>query len=445
MGDHIHAELGRQQNISADSNEDSPYSRYAPVFLRLIGSTLVLTALSLFLFQHWDSGDDLFRYWLLLGFNVMLTIFGIFTSRLLRETKGARTFLMLALASIPINFTILGAFLYTLHPLDMLMVSYPDYATWQIGDKANITLAGIAGIISALVISALGFRVLAGNLALKLSLLFIAANSTLLIPLRHADHVVWMLLGFTGLAFFAVQRITRNAVALNTFEGSIAKIVVMIPMLLMLARSVWLYPITQLFQVGMVLLTWWVLRALSNTLGQQHVLHPSIEIFSFLTGSWTAFLVAGLAQDYWGIDHATSVNLIAYVIAAFSFEMSLRGTNFAHFFRYVAGLSLVAGALSALSISGDGLTVLICILNGLLVMTLGFLMRSLLALVMGSAAFLSGLGYQIWRAMTYLDVGGLGSLVIVGALIILSASLIERHGYALRRLIRTWRQDAQES
>ncbi|RLA30822.1 MAG: hypothetical protein DRR11_12410, partial [Gammaproteobacteria bacterium] len=104
--------------------------------LRMVGAAVLLASMSVFLMQGWNDGNDISRYLLLLAQTGLLTAAGFAMSHGLKETKGARIFFGLSLVSIPANFTILGALLYSVFQWDGGLSTYPGYATWQIEDVA---------------------------------------------------------------------------------------------------------------------------------------------------------------------------------------------------------------------------------------------------------------------------------------------------------------------
>ena len=108
--------------------------------LRILGAAGLLASMSLFLLQGWNDGNDIGRYLMLLTQTGLLAAAGFAMSHGLKETKGARLFFGLALVSVPANFTILGALLYSVFQWDGALTTYPGFATWQIENVASIGL-----------------------------------------------------------------------------------------------------------------------------------------------------------------------------------------------------------------------------------------------------------------------------------------------------------------
>ena len=76
--------------------------------LRIAGATLVVASASTFMMQHWQSGNDLGRYAMLVGQSLLLAAAAYFVGLTLREGRSARTFLALVLGFFP--------FIVIMHP-----------------------------------------------------------------------------------------------------------------------------------------------------------------------------------------------------------------------------------------------------------------------------------------------------------------------------------------
>ncbi|MCU7928085.1 MAG: hypothetical protein KZQ97_16810 [Candidatus Thiodiazotropha sp. (ex Dulcina madagascariensis)] len=404
-----------------------------PVLLRGAGSMVLIAALSIFLFQHWDSGNDLQRYWMLLGFNTILAFTGFASGRILGEAKGARTFLMLALAAIPINFTILGAFVYTWHPLDNLSASYPEFAFWHIADSVPLAIPLIAGVVVAMIVSWLGFLVLARRSALRLAAFSLLANAALLIPVRSADNIAWLLLILVPALAYATLVAIRANPGLKTFEGRIAKLLVWIPVGLILGRTLWLYSISTFLILILFVMTWALLRILAQTLTRQQVWRQWIEHLSLVAGVGIALSIASLAVEHWGVETTTAIHLFAYTLAGLTIELSLRASSSRITYRQIAALTLIAAPLLALSLYGSAANAALCMGNGLAILAFGYIMEKRFLLALGLIAFLAGLGFQIWHAIVLFDLGGWGSLAALGTLSILAGSVVEKFGTLMKQ------------
>jgi hypothetical protein len=419
--------------------EDSPQGGFSlqsiltlPVLLRAAGSLVLLSAMSLFLFQHWDSGDDLHRYWILLGFNAFLALAGFAIGRMLGEAKGARTFLMLALVAIPINFTIMGAFIYTIHPLDAFSAHYPQFATWRIGEDVSLVTPMIVGALVAATVSWLGFLVLARDSATSLMTFSLLANSMLLLPIRGSNHIAWLLLALVPLLIHFVQRITRSNPSMKTFEGRIAALLILLPAGLILGRTLWFYSVDSFLLLVLALMVWRGLRYLGKSDTHHKIVGQGIDLLSLLIVPIIALLFASLGIERWEVDYTAAIHLFSYTVAVLYFERSWHRGNTSGRYRQIAAYALVAGALATMLFSASITYAVLSIANGLLVLATGYLIRNRSVMLMGLIALTVGVGYQLWHAVVFFDLGGWGSLAVIGSLTILIGSLVEKYSVGIK-------------
>jgi hypothetical protein len=96
--------------------------------LRIAGAVLVVASASTFLLQHWQAGNDLLRYAMLVGQPLLLAAVAYFVGLAVRESRSARTLLALVLATLPACFTVLGALVYSRFHLEAL-APLPEYAS----------------------------------------------------------------------------------------------------------------------------------------------------------------------------------------------------------------------------------------------------------------------------------------------------------------------------
>ena len=104
----------------ADAKASDPVSRLASVstMLRSLGAMLVVAATSTFMLQQWSDGSDVTRYLTLLALTALLAGAGFACGLGVRETRGARTFLELVIAAVPVHFAVLGGLLQSQFPWD---------------------------------------------------------------------------------------------------------------------------------------------------------------------------------------------------------------------------------------------------------------------------------------------------------------------------------------
>ncbi|MFK8079353.1 MAG: hypothetical protein AB8B97_03635 [Granulosicoccus sp.] len=228
--------------------------------LRMGGAGLMVFSLSLFLMQGMDTTSDLHRFLLLLAQTVLLTSAGFAVGYLLKEPRGARVFFSLALISIPANFAVLGAMIYSVAPLDNLVTQYPTFASWQSTDLQELSIAAVTGLAVLVPMSIFCFAVLARHARWWLSIAYLLSSATLLIPLRDTLSITLIssVCALSVLALLSQRHAKRSRLA--TGEEQFAKALLFIPAAVMLARSAALYHVDFYFGLGIVIAIYYFLR-----------------------------------------------------------------------------------------------------------------------------------------------------------------------------------------
>lgn len=392
--------------------------------LRIAGAALVVASASTFMLQHWESGNDLIKYAMLVGQSLMLAAAAYFVGLAVREGRSARTFLGLVLATIPISFAVLGGLVYSQFHLEQLAV-LPKYASWIAPSKASALLA-VGGTLAVLIPLALvSFVALARKEAKALTLLFTAANLLVLVPVR-APLVVALLAGVAlfALSHFEIARFSKTPF-LDNLEGKLARGLLFVPPLLMLGRVFHLYQprpafVGSLLLIGAALL--WLQLARTESPMNRSV------------GAWTAALITLLGWGFiwsgftWVANSASlAVLLLGLPTAAAFVVISLRG---GHARDALNGCGIVLGLMTAVIASLldlDSMAAFSCVVLGIVVAVWGAALRDRVPLVGGALVALFGLVTQVWLAVHADSLLRWASLSVAGILLIVGSAYIERN------------------
>ena len=191
--------------------------------LRIAGAALVVASASTFMLQHWQGGNDLGRYAMLVGQSLLLAAAAYFVGLSLREGRSARTFLALVLATMPVSFAVLGGLVYSQFHLEAAQ-TLPSYATWIAPNPQSAVLAVVATLIVLVPLAAVSFVALARKEARALSVAFFAANLLVIVPVRQ-PLVVVLLAGAALIALLRLELTRFGASAqLDTVEGKLARV-----------------------------------------------------------------------------------------------------------------------------------------------------------------------------------------------------------------------------
>jgi hypothetical protein len=132
-----------------------------------------------------------------------LTGAGLVCGLSIRESRGARTFLALVVASVPVHFAVLGGLLQSQFPLDSTLTGN---APWNVDSPVTaVWLAGL-GVMTLIPLTWLSMLTLVRPHARRLTLTFIAVNMALLLPVRDPGSVAWLVALMSILAFTVEPR-----------------------------------------------------------------------------------------------------------------------------------------------------------------------------------------------------------------------------------------------
>lgn len=214
------------------------------IAFRAMGSLLILAAASTFMFHHWDQGDDLKRYGLLLGLTTLIASMGWFCGWKIREARSARTFFLLHLAATPIHFAVLGALIRSVVTWDGQPLPSGDMAIWTAPSLWQAVGMTALGSLFLFPINHLSFKVTARSWALPMGITFLATNAILLLPVRQPEVCV----AISTITLIALGFLSRKQKELlsfwTTLEGKLLLLFFCTPPLVVLGRTVLLYELT---------------------------------------------------------------------------------------------------------------------------------------------------------------------------------------------------------
>jgi hypothetical protein len=410
-----------------------------PEILRFVGAGILVSALSVFLFQRWAPGNDLYHYLSLLALSAGLTGAGLVSGLALHESKGARVFLGLVLLTLPIHFTVLGGLLYSQFAWETVRMDYPGMVTWQATDPGLLLMSLVAAFVVLLPACWLGVKTFVRPLALPVTLALFGLSLPLLLPTRSLGVVATLALVMALTVVWLELRVWRRRVAMKTPEGRFLRGLLMLPFVLILGRGLWLYD-TSLLLVAVAAVAVYGLLLVGVV---QHRDRPQLatalgrlSLFPAAVASWglaSALGDAGLPASY---DHLVmAVPFVAALMLLARVSVSDHSG-----YRLAAALVAVMVTLGDLLVFGGVFHALLALVVGVATLSYGYLMEQKLVLGVGVLTAVVGLGFQVGYAVEGFALGGWLVLAVVGTLAILSASLLERYGAGL---VQRW-QKARE-
>lgn len=315
--------------------------------LRMLGVLVVIAGMCSFLLEEWQTWNDIGRYYVIFAGSCLFAVAGLLMSYGLRDNTGARAFFALALIAVVTNFTTLGGLIHSLVQWDaggQLAGQLPGIAQWQSTAVGGVLLALLLAYLVQIPLAGFAFKVLARKSARHLTFGFAAMNTLLLVPVRESLGVGLLVAGSVLLLTLLGRSWLRGALGLKTLEGRAALAALAAPVVIMIARSLWLYEADALLlwiftaigmfavrgalsllpatsgRSGMEVVAWGVLVTLAtaNSIAAMVLLQPllaPIDLTDSLRLSLFGFVLAGTLTGF-GYQQRGIIVLAGFVLAA---------------------------------------------------------------------------------------------------------------------------------
>lgn len=397
--------------------------------LRVCGAMIMLAAMSSYLMQGWASGNDISRYYMLLSQTFLLALSGFGLSFILKENKGARIFFGLGLVSVTVNMTTLGALIFSTTQWGSTLVQYPEFAKWVAPASDEILMAVIATLAVSAPVAWVAHKVLARRSANILSGLFLFTNLMLLVPARESVFVgLIALIAVIIPVVLLLDRIQKDS-TLRTPEGFFAMATIFVPAGIITFRSVWLYPVDDILQIILAGTAFIALRFCAEQTEQQSKARALTHWLSAAAALAIALPAASLADQY--LPGELALNVLGLVLAGLLLDISTRCKK-PHALTRLALSILILSHLAPVMVVDDLSNALLCIVTGMIASYVAHAYGMRFLMIMGVLTTFSGITRPVVELMQWIDFSNWITLSISGAVIIIAASLIERHGAIIK-------------
>lgn len=406
--------------------------------LRILGAAVLVASMSLFLLQGWHEGNDVRRYLMLLTQTGLLAGAGFALSHGLKEAKGARVFFGLALISIPANFTVLGALVYSMFQIDGGLTTYPDFAAWQVDSPVNIGIT-LAGALVALVpVTLFGFAVMARHSTKALSVSFLALNLLLLLPMRESLTSGAVALASIFYALYFVRSAIGRDAALKTPEGRFALATLFIPAGIILLRSMYLYQVDTAMIVMLSFAAFLALRQAATSPERTARVRRALEALSLPIALTFGLAVGNMVTlaDTWGLTVPLCV--AAYSILALDVMRRTDSRLLADLTGLSISVSMAASLILAVAAEPSGPTAVLCLIAGAVILSAGVTAGNKTASVAGALTLLGGATFGFDSIVALVAGSSWIDLAVFGAVTIVIGSALDRHGVAIRLRLESW-------
>jgi len=404
--------------------------------LRIFGAATVIAAMSLFLMQSWDMGDDINRYFLLLGQTLLLSVGGFGLSFILKENKGARVFFGLGLLSVTVNMTTLGAILYSTLSFGGTATGIPEFAQWSASGIGSV-IPAIGASIIMLPIVFFSFMIFARNSAKLLSVLFLVSNALLLIPLRDSILVSMVVIIGVFMPIVVLAKNMQKDRLLRTFEGYFAMMTVFVPSVIIIVRNVWFYQVDEILRATLALTAYVALRFMTKALDKNEEKSDMRYLWDFISLILAVFVALPIFQMLNGLSSlAFAYSLPAFMFLFLNMDIAKRSNSSAY--AIIGALTLMGVHIFLLINVPSFLSAIFTIAAGAVLLKQGVALKEKSIFVFGVIMVVVGIIFQIYRIVAVVDVSAWMSLAIIGAFTIVLASVTERYGAIAKVKFTKW-------
>ncbi|OVE74280.1 hypothetical protein BVX93_00275 [bacterium B13(2017)] len=401
-----------------------------PILMRWIGCAVLTTGAITFMLQGIQMITPMTRHWLFLFITTILGGIGFALGKYMKEYKGARTFLGLCIASLPVLSSQLGGMVYS-----FFRNGLPNMPETMIFSATSISSVIVTIAITFLFMYPIvyfGFSIFSRSKSKILTIIYFIANSFILIPIRDNALVAFILLVIGIMLYILEKEHLKNSIIFDSFEGKISRIILSLPLAVIFIRSLF-YPLhyfffsTLLFSVGIFLCL--VVSTSKN--------NSEPNIFLFISG--TISTIFGWIVFYYGAcDHYFADSYIQYyflilpicgILYTYSFNLK---NNDDRYFRNIASLGALYVTIKVLINSSSIITSLISIIIGTLFISTSVIQKEKIPFVVGGVSIFGGLCYYLKFALEIYTNSIWISLIVTGILILITSSFIETKALAIK-------------
>lgn len=386
-------------------------------YLRWVGSILIIVSAVSFMLQGHEEILPAYRYWIGLGLTLLLCAGGLVCAYLFKETKGARIFFGLGTAFLPVQVSQVSAMIYAYwHGQAALQ---PQYRWLQFIDvsPAVITLDLIITSVLLALVSYAGYAILARKHLKTLLWASVAGNALLLLPIRDALLVPFLIAGLFIFLRRTEQRLHRDS-SMRLPEGLAARALTSLPLWIIIGRSL-LHPASYLLAIVLSAIT--VVYCIYDI--KRYTQSAYLVYVCQWLGTFSAIAIWLILLEQFDAVSGNRINSLL-PIAAIVFVLSGQVDFHARLYRFVSSVMAVLLAYGAM-LEQQALAPVFAIAAGILLTVAGIRYREKAPFFCGNICVVGGfLFYGEYAADLYAAAPWLSSIGL-GLLVILLASYIE--------------------
>jgi len=406
--------------------------------VRIAGVGAVVVSMCLFLLEGVGAVNDTQRFFTMLMLTGLLSAGGFALAFILKEQYGARSFFGLALLSVPVNFTVLGALFYSVFQFDSVTTAYPTVAHWTTTSLASLGSTALIACVALIPVTLFGMSIMAREGRGWLSAALLLSSSILLLPVRDTSFLAPIVAVLVVALIGLVKKRAEGVVSLKTPSGRFVQSLLFLPPVIMLFRSFWLYNVSSLSAMVIGLTVFAALRYTSQRISPVGVIANLIHLVSAIV----AFIIAVVSIDVIASGTEEYVLVLAFciVLGGLMLDIEQRVKNKILSRVLGIGTSLAIAAVIVLyQLFSSGIVVFAGgLLLSVALVGIGIALKKREKVLIGGITLITiFLLNSSGMIETFMQAGWLG-FASIGAIAILLASLLDRYGAMLSLQARSW-------
>jgi hypothetical protein len=429
-------EGSEQHDLSAMQSIMQTVQRYTNLasLMRLCGLGLMLIAMIMFLSNQWANSADISRFYMLLIQTGLLAAGGFMLSYIVKENKGARLLFGISLVSVVANITTLAALIYFVTHAGLQTSQYPVIALWK-ANSVDVIYAAIVAACICVPVVIFAFRLLTRNSSTSFALAFFLCNLLLLMPIREGLLMVAIVIATLAIPAYILAKEIKHNIRLRTIEGNAAMAILFIPATIITVRSIWLYDISSLMLFMMTFAAFVTLRHIVRDMDRTSFISVGIDIVSTIL----AFIIGVCCMDLLRpfVEHGITQCLGWFLMAG----LVISAARTSHIRKSLTGITVFmfcsVHIMNAINTYGD-FSGILAILAGIFVISYAAHPESKMQRRYGLLTAIIGIIVACVDLAAIIDMNNWITFSVFGAGIIISSSLLERHGTVIHQRLKKW-------
>ena len=387
-------------------------------YLRWAGTAMIVISAMGFMLQGHADLLPAYRYWLGLAFTLLLCLGGMICAYGLKETTGARIFFALGVAFLPVQVSQVSAMLYNYSQGDLALQLPYSWLQFSQVQPSLIAVDLAITIVLLVLVGYTGFAMLARRQVKPLMATMLLGNGLLLLPVRDGFWLPLLIASLFVVLRASEQRLRQDS-AMRLFEGFTARVLVGLPLLIVLGRSL-LHPVSvpllvtlsgMVAVVGVIDIKRYTRSGFLIYLGQ--CIGSVAALVAWLT---VALSVSGFGNIQYGL--LLPLSLLLFILSAY---VDYHAKAY-RFFGSILALGLVARAL----MDGQTLSPVLALVTGIALSLAGIRCREKISFFAGHLSFLGGILFYCRYAVDAYNQAPWLSSVGLGLVVLLAASYLEK-------------------